>query len=125
MAQVFHYKSMGRLAQNKTRKPTVELCSKGTALADFKLVYRPWTELRAGLSGSSEKGFDPTTGRVVPLGNPIMLHASRFQSDVVSVEDAVTGEQITVCWNQAQTRRIINQLRQSRQPKPAKVVANA
>ncbi len=121
MAQVYSYKSQGRLEKNKAARPRIELLSKGSAPADFKLTYRPWTELRAGLSGSSERGLDLVTGKIVPLGNPIMLPASRFQTDTVLVEDAVTGEQITVCWNQAQARGLVEKLRQSRQPKPTAI----
>ncbi len=121
MSQVYSYKAQGLRAKDKQPRPRSEVLAQQGRSPDFKLVFRPWTELRAGLSGSSDRGVDPATGRIVPLGNPVMLPASRFQTDTVLVEDAVTGEQITVCWDQVQARKHVAALRNARQPKPAAI----
>ena len=119
MAQTFHYKSEGRVLKNHFKKVGSE--SVGT---DFRLIFRPWIEYRAGLSGSSEKGVDPTTGKLVNLGNTIMMPASRFQLDVVVVEDAVTGLPVEVVDSQSDGHKVIKVLRYRRQPKPERIKVN-
>ncbi len=112
----YHYKGQGLDLKNRGKRPSVEVFN------GFKLTYRPVTELRGGLSGTSQMGFNPATGKVDQMGNPIMYPAGRFQTDGVVIEDMNTGEQMDVVDNQEQAHRVCRTILDKRarnaQPKP-------
>ncbi len=118
----FHYKGQGREVKSRHAKPTVELVG---PRGDFKLTYRPIAELRQGLSGTSQMGFNPATGRTEQMGNPVMYPAGRFQTDVVLVEDALSGELLDVVDDQKSAHRVCQIVLKKRQPRPAPVAVVA
>ncbi len=109
MPQVFHTAGMARRSKDKGRRSRTEILQASTStVPDFKLVFRPSTELRAGIVGSHADG-----------GNPVKFPAGRYQSNVVVVEDAQSGEQMDVVWSQAEAHKAVAFIRNKRQPKVA------
>ncbi len=104
MRTAINWKGKARDLKNRARKPKVELVG---PQGQFRIVYRPETALRGGFGGDVA---DRSSGRYLD---------DRFQTDVVVVEDAVTGDRIGVVDDQQQAHALCKAALRLRQPKPA------